>query len=114
MSFVDATQPLLQFGFLVGGAKPLRSTTGTGHVPTGFDAEIIDGQYYPDRPLPISYRPLENPYASSVEVVTGFSDSYGTNAPPFGAVANLYANQNKFFAAVQAGDDTSNGLNIRA
>ena len=114
MSFVDATLPLLNYGALVGGSQPLRSTPGTGHVPTGFQAEIIDGQYYPDRPLPISYRPLENPYGSSLPIINAVQDDFGTQGGTFGAVAYLYANQVKFTAALVAGRDASNGLNIRA
>ncbi|GGF72794.1 hypothetical protein GCM10011332_28450 [Terasakiella brassicae] len=114
MSYIDATLQLSQYGSFVSGATPLRPTVGTGHVPIGFQAEIIDGQYYPDRPLPASYRPLENPFASSLPIINAMQDNYGAGASPFGVVAQLYANQNKFTAALLAGRDAENGLNLRA
>lgn len=114
MSFIDATVPLLGYSPFLGASQPLRSTPGTGEVPRGFQAEIIDGQYYPDRPLPLSYRPLEDPYASSVPLVDNFQDNFGSDAGALGAVANLYANQGRYLATVLAGRDSEQGLNIRA
>lgn len=114
MSFIDATFQLYQFGAFVGGSKPLRPIEGTGVVETGFKAEVIDGKYYPDRPLPISYRPLESPFGNSIPIIDAVQDNYGVEAGPFGAVAQLYANQTKLTAAILAGRDAENGLNIRA
>lgn len=113
MSYIDATLQLSQYGSFTAGATPLRPTTGTGHVPVGFQAEVIDGQYYPDRPLPLSYRPLESPYGNSFSILTSFQENYGASQP-FGPVAQMYANQSKFTAAMIAGYDAENGLNIRA
>lgn len=89
MSYIDATLQLSQYGAFVGGATPLRSTVGTGHVPVGFQAEIIDGQYYPDRPLPISYRPLENPFGSSLPIINAMQDNYGTGTSPLALLHNF-------------------------
>jgi len=114
MSFVDATQSLLSYSPFLGGAEPLRPISGTGVVPVGFKAEIIDGQYYPDRPLPIRYRPLEDPYSSSASLITNFQEDYGTGAGIFGSVANLYASQGRYLASVLAGQDANSGLNLRA
>ncbi len=114
MSFVDATLQLYEFGTFVGGSRPLRPIAGTGVVQTGFQAEIIDGQYYPDRPLPVAYRPLESPYGNALPVINAMQDNFGIDAAPFGAVALLYANQTRFTAAIVAGRDAENGLNLRA
>ena len=114
MSFIDATSPLIGYSPFLGGAQPLRPITGTGVVPVGFKAEVIDGQFYPDRPLPISYRPLEDPYSSSASLIPNFQENGGTNAGIFSSVANLYANQGRYLSAVLAGQDVNQGLNIRA
>jgi hypothetical protein len=114
MSFVDATLQLSDYGALVGGSRPLRPIAGTGVVETGFKAEIIDGQYYPDRPLPVTYRPLESPYGNALPIVNAMQDNFGIEAAPFGAVALLYANQSRYTAAIVAGRDAENGLNLRA
>ncbi|WP_135081128.1 hypothetical protein [Terasakiella sp. SH-1] len=113
MSFIDATLGLLSYSPFIGGASPLRSTPGTGHVPVGRQAEIIDGQYYPDRPLPQNYRLLENPYASSVPIFEDLQQNHSPTRGTFGAVAALYANQSKFTAAMVAGRDAESGIDIR-
>lgn len=110
---MDATSSLLSYSPFIGAAEPLRSVTGTGNVPRGLRAEVIDGQYYPDRPLPLSYRPLEDPYASSVSLVPNFQIEYGAFGNSHSVVANLYANQNKYFSTVLAGLQAGSGMDIR-
>ncbi|NVK17684.1 MAG: hypothetical protein HWE30_03185 [Methylocystaceae bacterium] len=114
MSFIDATQALISYSPFVGGAQPMRPVTGTGEVPVGFKAEVIDGTYYPDRPMPARYRPLEDPYSSSASLLPGFQENYGAGSGIFSSVAYLYANQGRFLASTLAGQDANNGINIRA